>query len=82
MADAMVLYSSPPLDPSGILASDCMRYVQKNLDAQMQMVNQHKEAMSAIVSITKRTSRSKKMQEEGRRLRRFYSGGLPVSLLR
>jgi hypothetical protein len=71
MADAMVVFSSPLLDLSGILASDCMRCVRKNLDAQMQMVNEHEEAMSAIVRITKRTSRSKKVQEEGRRLRAF-----------
>jgi hypothetical protein len=71
MADAMVVFSSPLLDLSGILASDCMRCVRKSLDAQMQTIDEHKEAMSAIVRITKRTSRSKKVHEEGRRLRAF-----------
>jgi hypothetical protein len=64
MADAMVVFSSPLLDLSGILASDCMRCVRNNLDAQLQMVNEHKEAMIAIVRVTKRTSRSKRVQEE------------------
>jgi hypothetical protein len=71
MADAMLVFSSPILDFSALLALDCMRCVRKNLDAQMQMLNEHEEAMIAIVRMTKRTSRSKTVQEAGRRLEAF-----------
>jgi hypothetical protein len=71
MADAMVVFGSPILDFSALLALDCMRRVRKNLDAQMQILNEHKEAMIAIVRITKRTSHLKEVQEEGRRLGAF-----------
>jgi hypothetical protein len=82
MADAMVVFGSPILDFSALLALDCMRCVRKNLDAQMQILNEHKEAMIAIVRITKRTSH---LKGAGRRTMAgsiFIEAGQPGSLLR
>jgi hypothetical protein len=71
MAGATAVFSSPLLDLQAVLATDRMQYVRKNLHAQMQIANEHKDAISTIVRITQRASRLKEIHEEGRLLRGF-----------
>jgi hypothetical protein len=54
IAGAVAVFSSPLLDLPAIFAPGCVQRVRKNLDAQFQIVSEHKEAINAVVKITKR----------------------------